>query len=300
MKKSLLALAIAAVFTVTACDDKTASKLLEAEKKIAQLEANNEKLSTELAQLKAVFPTLQVEIVDLFRREEKIKLPQQDGNTVDEAELSLVISTAKTNVAWIDNLLLKEIYDIHLLTEDKAKREAELAQVTEEKAKTFFQTFSQELEEEVKAYQAGNYTLSTETVYIGQREKVVSFVLEHYNYMGGAHGLGYSRYVNIDTDKKAVIQLDDLISPESQQELKDILWRKYQFRSYDETDEMKKPEFMQKADFYITREFYFTPYGISFVYPVYALGPYVEGEIELFASFAELVNLLDKKYLPKK
>lgn len=131
--------------------------------------------------------------------------------------------------------------------------------------------------------------------YMGQRNNLVMFSKHYYSFSGGAHGMYSTEYLNIDVNKKAVIQLDDLVSSKNQTKLKTILWENYTRERLDENGNYDD-SFMAKKDFYIANNFYFSPNGITFVYPVYVLGAYAEGEIELSVSFEEISELLNKAY----
>lgn len=145
MKKSIIALIIASVVALTACDDKTSQKLLETEKKLVQLEANykksEENLTTkemELAQLKTqltelqataaqakkaqqAFPALQVETVQFVDKKETIKFEKdpQDEYAPEQSDVALSITGVKTGVDWLDELLRKQLV-LSYLPQDRA------------------------------------------------------------------------------------------------------------------------------------------------------------------------------------
>lgn len=139
MKKTLLAALIAASITIAGCEDKeTIQKLQNAEKTIIQLEnelkttkANLDKNAAEmeiLTQLKSENETLKdeltkaqqniglrVEIVKIFDKQEiiKHKVDPKEEFPREESEIISLVTIPKTNLAWLNELLIKEAYDIN-------------------------------------------------------------------------------------------------------------------------------------------------------------------------------------------
>ena len=298
MKKTLLASLTASFFILTGCDDKALTdKLAKAEEQIQQLTKDKASLQTELAELKQAAiqqdnqaPSLQVEIVEVFNKEETIKHPKdpQDDFGSEETKITVFASSAKTGVEWIDKIL------VNSLMENYTEQDQLPANPTSETLKEQLQQIFEGFSEEAKEIKPFALTQASETIYIGQRNHIISFVQNHYSFTGGAHGVGYSRYLNLDANKKSLIGLDDLVSPNQQEKLKALLWERYTEERRDENGEIST--FVEKADFYIAPDFYFTEHGISFVYPVYALGSYAEGPIELELYFAQINSLLNKDY----
>ncbi|QIM62309.1 hypothetical protein A1D29_02765 [Pasteurellaceae bacterium Orientalotternb1] len=322
MKKSLIAFVIASLFVVTACDDKTTSKLLEAEKKIVQLEADYKALQNslsskeiELADAKQMlakaqeslaafdaktsdFPALQVEIVKLFSKEGIIKHAKdpKDEYARDESSVSVFISTAKTGVAWLDQILLQSLYEDYV---SKAENNVEKEAITEAAAIAFFDKMFQESEAATKEDKLIGYTDSANTYYLGQRNHIATFSQFFHTYSGGAHGLYYTKYLNIDTNKKAVITLNDLVSPKHHERLKELLWGDYEDQNRDERGNVGDL-FAKKDDFYVSENFYFTPEGVKFVYPIYSLAAFADGETELLVRYLDVKDLFNNAYVPNE
>ncbi|QIM62310.1 hypothetical protein A1D29_02770 [Pasteurellaceae bacterium Orientalotternb1] len=306
MKKSLIAVVVS-LFVLSACDDQVSQKLLEAEKKIVQLQADYQRSQeslkakeTELAQAKSVFPALQVEIVKLFDKQETLKFEksEKDEYQPDHGVVSVFASQAKTGVEWIDQILLKQLITSYYDPE-RTKALVESERVTEAEVVAVFAQQYEENKNNAQTEKAAGYENTVETRYIGQRNNIVTFTQFFYHYSGGAHGLGYTDYLNIDVNKQAVIQLDDLIHPTKHNELLELLWRAYEARTRDLYGSNETP-FVKKADFFAPNNFYFTQYGINFVYAPYEIGPYAEGEIELSLYFDELKEIFTEAYLPSK
>lgn len=258
-------------------------------KKIAQLEQDYAKVNQQLAsfQERQKFPALEVEIVELFNQFGKVKHTknlEDEEFFREETEVSVFASTAKTGVEWLDQLLLNSLIGAKSLTQP----------ITEKEAMAYFQQRYQQLETEAKEVKPIGLSDTVHTTYIGQRNNIATFTQFFEQYTGGAHGTHYTKYVNVDTNKKAVIGINDLVNSEHHEKLKAILWQRYQQRGDAWSDSMDKNEMT------IPNEFYFTLGGITFVYPIYQLGPYVAGEVEIETSFYELEPILNPDYFPTK
>lgn len=308
MKKLLIGLIASTLFLV-ACDEKETQASLECEKKIAQQENSLMEKERELAQLKEGlaktqaqladirqrFPALQVKNIQLIDKKENLSFKKDPDEEYlrDQSSIRFFVSSVKTGVEWLDNLLLKDLLGNYVNAEQN--KITENKEVNYDLAKAFFEQRYQENLQQVKEDRPIGYEHVIETNYEGQRNNLVMFSQHYYYYEGGAHGINYTNYVNVDVNKKAVIQLDDLVSQINQPKLRDLLWERY---IQDHTDENGKvyASVSDKKDFTVANNFHFKPYGISFVYPVYSLGSFVEGEIEIFASFDELKELMNKDY----
>lgn len=196
----------------------------EAEKKIAQLE-NDYKQAQALLSTKSEnqqkIPALNVEIVELFNKSEVIKHPKTNKTEdyhVDETEYTLFVSTAKTGVEWLDKLLLKEL-SLNFSNKNISE-EQQIRELLSEK----YQKDLIELKDE-PIYMGPQLIL--ETYYMGQRKNIATFIQYRYQYAGGAHGDYETKYLNIDANKRSIIQLDNLIPKENQTALKKILWQNY-------------------------------------------------------------------------
>lgn len=313
MKKSLLALSVLAAIFTTGCEDKVATqKLLEAEKVAVELgnqlkTAQNEveKLQTETTTLKAEreelkkqldkasksMPALDVEVVELFNKEEQVK-HKKDPNEEEEffREESFISSFAsypKTGIEWLDQLLLNEIYG----TDSEGKKKSNLNEAAVRKQ--LEQEF-EEMRKEAKEDKPIGLSESVDSSYVGQRSNIATFSVSFHSYMGGAHGMYSTRYLNVDMDKKSLITLNDLISKKNHEKVKELLWGQYSSQRLD--TEGKYDGYIKKEDMDISEQFYFTSYGIVFVYPPYHLGSFAEGEIEVTLYWSEGNELVSPNY----
>lgn len=301
MKKSLLALLVVTTFTLSACDNKALQeKVSQAETKIQQLETELktvqtaltekqtefDKLSAEAEQAKKVFPALQVKIETLFDKKETLKFEKdpQDEFAREESGVSVFATTANTGVTWLDKLLVQYM----ISSEDKP------VVGSKENAHKYFNRQFTDFIATAKEERPIAFSLSVETRYLGQRNNIVSFIQYYDEYYGGAHGIYSSHFLNIDINKQAIISLDNLVKPEYKKQLKELLWQTYLMNNTD--DSGKYVGFADPKEFEIADNFYFTDTGVTFVYPVYALGAFAEGEIELEANWFEINQWLNPEY----
>lgn len=323
MKKHLIAFVISSLFLVSACDDQVSQKLLETEKKVLQFEVENftlqERLATaenelqqakkqlaEFSAMKVEFPALQVEIRKLFDKSERVKFePSQEQDYTPESGVAGVfVSTAKTNITWLDTLLLKNLISIDM-QEDKTEKAdpstkgdvVVVADLTEENVVPFFEKMYQNNLDSLKQDKVLGYTDTILSYYLGQRNHIVTFSQVFSSYFGGAHGIHGTQYLNVDIRKKALISLDDLVSPRNQEKLRELLWQSHvEWRAAKESYSQALQ--VSKEDFYIPDNFYFTEEGITFVYPVYALASFAEGETKLLVDYHSLKDVVNEEYLP--
>lgn len=312
MKKSLLTLLISSAVLMTGCEDgKMTQTVLEAEKTIVQLgnelkatksdlekkieelnslstvKAENEKLKAELAKAQAHL-ALQVEIVKIFDKGETIEHPPatQEEYGREMSGVFHFVTIPKTNMAWLNQLLINKAYGDEEIKKNPNPTEEDLRKQSE--------VNYQQMIEAVKETPVIGIEESLNSYYLGQRNNLAVFVMDYYAYSGGAHGINYTRYLNVDLNKKIVIGLNDLINPKNHDKLKKILWTNYSSERLG--DNGKYNGFADEKDFRISEDFYFDGYGINFVYPPYELGPYAEGNVQISASWYEINELLNSEY----
>ena len=275
MKKLFIAVLVAGVMGLTACHDKDTQKQAET---IAQLNEQVATLQKQVADL-AENQMIRVEPEVLFQKTEKIPSSMSEGNDQEWHQVKFDITTLKTSSDWLTELLLNEV--IKRFGVDKNIKIDNKQQFIE-----FLQHNMADALKEAKEYEMSAYETQMLTEYLGQRENIATFTIFSHNYTGGAHGLYGTDFILVDLKKKAVIKVEDIFVKSAQDKLKSLLWERYRNQYHNEQGELIEP-FMSKDDFYVSENVYFSREGITFVYPLYALGSYAEGEKELTLSFYE-------------
>ncbi|WP_109104221.1 RsiV family protein [Aggregatibacter segnis] len=281
MKKLLVSALAVAGLTLTGCNDEEKNILSEQVKKqtqtIEQLNAQVNTLQRQVLDL-AENQAIRVEPEVLFEKSETIKFDNKSPNSLapEEAEVKISVKSLKANMDWLTDLLVNELIR-QFTAEGKVKIE------NKQQFIEYLQTHYADNVKEVKEFELIGISTNVDVEYLGQRENIATFTMGYHHYSGGAHGMYSTQFVNVDLDKKAVIQLDDVFTKAQQNKVKALLWEIYQNESRGDNGERQEP-FTAKADFYLSDNFYFSQDGIAFVYPPYALGPYAAGEKELRLS----------------
>lgn len=281
MKKLLVSALAVAGLTLTGCNDEEKNALSEQVKKqtqtIEQLNAQVNTLQRQVLDL-AENQAIRVEPEILFEKSETIKFDNKSPNSLapEEAEVKISVKSLKANMDWLTDLLINEL--IRQFTVGGKVKIENKQQFVE-----YLQTLYVDSVQEVKEFELIVMSTNVDVEYLGQRENIATFTIGYHNYSDGAHGMYFTHFVNVDLDKKAVIRLDDVFAKAQQTKVKTLLWEIYQNESRGDNGERQEP-FTAKADFYLSDNFYFSQDGIVFVYPLYALGPYAEGEKELRLS----------------
>lgn len=308
MKLSLLALLLTAVILSGCKDEQLSSKLLETEKKVAKLEADLQQsqqvLATKdreltqfqlaLAQQKQTIPALTVKSSELFNQSNEIKHIKDPNDEFyrESTPISVSANMLETGIEWIDNQLL-----LAYLSKEQQAGLTHGAEIKIAVLKSLQEEY-QSQEKDAKEFKSIGHESSYHTYYVGQREHIATFQQFFYQYSGGAHGMHQTTYLHFDGKKKARLTLNDLVSADERDALKEMLWEVYLSKLSEQDREITEP-FMPKSEFFISENFYFVPNGINFVYPLYSLASYAEGEIELFLTFPQLKEVMNPDYLPE-
>ena len=291
MKKTFIsALILTALFTVTGCEDKEAKATIEQQTQtIAQLTAENTQLKAEKEKAEKVIPAIIAQDDVIFDKEETIKYPKsakkEDEYVPTEGKIHYSISTLKTNIEWLDKLLLEQISK----NADGKPRSRE--QLIEDYQKAYDEAKKEMLESPIMGIDE-----TLDLAFSHQRGKLAVFLINYYSYDGGAHGVGGYQYLNIDLETKKLLSFDDVFKPNQQAKLKELLWERY--TRYGEVQD--EEAFTSKDAFEVTDNFYLDHDGIHFVYNVYEIASYAEGPQELVIEWWNASALLKPEFLQKQ
>ncbi len=291
MKKSLLTLIICATLAISACDDK---------KQTNQSNTQPEQTVTQ----NDVIPAISTQIIELAKLETEFKNENYDPNDEESfqyetAFVNVDIKILETNIPWLNELLLTQFFRLGNDTDPSLKEKIQSVKTHKEKAQIIAKHILDETVKDAKTFESMGYEYTQSLEFISQRNNIAAFVEYNYGFWGGAHGLGYSKYYNIDLAKKEIITLDKLIESKNTREFKEILWKSYIAHNQTRAEGQPVDEndfFTNKADFEISENFKFDVGGITFIYPPYAIGPYAEGEIELFVNWDDIKPLVNPAY----
>lgn len=111
-----------------------------------------------------------------------------------------------------------------------------------------------------------------------------------YAYTGGAHGNYSSHYLCIDSRGKKLLKLDDILQADTVQMVR--LLEEEARKLYNIADDAPLYENMLTEELYIPEQFYISNKGITFVYGIYEVAAYAEGEISLFIPYNKIMGML--------
>ena len=278
MKKTLVAALISSVILLTGCQDKdTEAKIKQLNQTVAQLSAENTKLKE---QIEKTVPAIFVENDEIFNQSEIIKHPKsKEDYQPEETKIEYSISTIKTNIDWLNDLLWKK------LTENE-----EMKNISREQFIARYQAAFEEDKKEVKETPSLGISHSMWTDFIAQKEKLATFAISFYDYEGGAHGIEGNRYFTIDLTTRHILTLNDLFNEKDLPKVKTLLWEQY-------NNSNKEYEPVIGADsFNLSNNIYLDSRGVHFIYDVYEIAPYAAGEQDLLLYFWQLEELFRPEF----
>lgn len=143
-----------------------------------------------------------------------------------------------------------------------------------------------------------SYTREAETKveYYDKHLLTYRFYMEEFT--GGAHPVYFTYFQNIDLRTLKQIELNDLLVGEYDEELTEMLIAQLMEDMGAETkDELEEMGYGTTAEIIPTENFKLTPGGISFLYNIYEIAPYVLGPVEIDLSFEQLDPILNTEYM---
>ena len=293
MKKTLISvLILTALFTTTGCEDKEAkATIAQQTQTIAQLTAENTQLKAEKEKAEKVIPAIFAEKDVIFEKVEKIKYSksQERWFSSDEVEIDISLLGLKTNIDWLDELLWTELVK-NEFGEDAPK--------TREQVLTEYKTIWNDVKESLEKEPELGFSRNSWMLFVGQKEKLATFAVRYYSYTGGPHGVGGSVYLTVDMTTHKVLTLSDIIDQKKLPEVKELLWS-----FYTDYGRIKDEDaFTKKTDFDVSKNFYLAHDGIHFIYHVYEIASYAEGEQDLVIPWVWLQreNLLTSDFVKQK
>lgn len=111
-----------------------------------------------------------------------------------------------------------------------------------------------------------------------------------YAYTGGAHGNYSSNYLCIDATNKKVLKLEDVMQPDTARLVK-LLDQETRDR-YKIEDDAPLYEYLFTDELYIPEQFYISNKGITFMYGIYEVAPYSDGEVNIFIPYSKIADML--------
>lgn len=130
-------------------------------------------------------------------------------------------------------------------------------------------------------------------------KSVLSLVLNHYEFTGGAHGNFFSMGYTFDLSNGEIIPLNQIIKPESLPDITKLC--------EDKIKEMFEAETLSDAGLFednlqlnFDQDFYLTEGALVFQFDPYEIAPYSMGNIEVLINFYEINEFIILDYLTEE
>lgn len=127
-------------------------------------------------------------------------------------------------------------------------------------------------------------------------KKFLSIVLNYYEFTGGAHGNYYSVGYNIRTSDGEVLNLPDILKPNSLQALSEFCSEEI-LNMFDANSLNEAGLFEDELNISDEQDFYITPDALVLQFDPYEIAPYAMGSIDVELKFNKIKNIL-KENLP--
>lgn len=221
------------------------------------------------------------------------------GAEEDSSCAEINISLETTAVSWLDHLLVARIDFAGEQTADSQPSDLQqhLAQAKQHADDLVAKKY-QELKGQAESDEPyiGHFEHLETIRFIAQRYHLASFKQFSYDYSGGAHGMHEINYLLFDLKTQRQVLLKDMLQPFAHAKLFELLRESYQQHYPDYAQRWLDVDLSQQADILLTDNFLFTEEGLTFSYPPYVLGPYVEGDMRLSLAYGELSEILQADY----
>lgn len=123
----------------------------------------------------------------------------------------------------------------------------------------------------------------------------VSLVSNGQSYTGGAHGNYHTLYIHYDTRDKQELLLSDWVSPERVNELTAIAERFFRTSEGLLPDQELDSYFFDFGRFSLPDNFYLADDSLHFVYNIYEIRSYAEGQTTVSVPWDEIAHLMTDK-----
>lgn len=128
------------------------------------------------------------------------------------------------------------------------------------------------------------------------RKDLLVYRTRYEEYTGGAHGIYMTSFLNLNLRTLTPIHLSDLFAEGYEEALTDLLWNQLMADNHVATHkELEDLGYGSTGELTPTENFCIGQEGITFLYNVYEIAPYVMGAIEITLPYDILSHLLDDK-----
>jgi len=137
-----------------------------------------------------------------------------------------------------------------------------------------------------------NWDVSYSSTILFNDFNIVTYCIDSYEYLGGAHGLGTSQYIVFDIKNAKQLKLSDIFQSGFENQIKELLLKKMREQQGVKTNSELEELGYSLDGIKPTDNFFVIGAGIGFFYNSYEIAPYVMGATEIILPFKDLKSLL--------
>ena len=141
----------------------------------------------------------------------------------------------------------------------------------------------------------GQWNIYLQSKVLRQYKNVLVLQLDSETYSGGAHGLGVTRYLNINRENQQLLTLSDVLEPSKDAEFWALVQAQHQ--PWLKANELSDPESVKTWPFIKTDNFALTEQGLTVKYQSYDIAPYAVGQPEFTVPYSQLKGIVKPAYL---
>lgn len=128
-------------------------------------------------------------------------------------------------------------------------------------------------------------------------KQLLVYKLRYEEYTGGAHGVYMNYFYNIDLRTLKPLRLEDIFVKDYQTPLTQLLWNQLMAdNNASSKQELEDLGFGTTGELMPTENFYLTAKGITFLYNIYEIAPYVMGAIEISLPWDALAEIKNSQF----
>lgn len=122
----------------------------------------------------------------------------------------------------------------------------------------------------------------------------VCLISDSQSFTGGAHGSYHTRFIHYDTNRKQELVLTDWVQPDRMNELVAVAERIFRANEGLSPNQALDNYFFEEGHFSLPDNFYIEDGHIHFLYNIYEIKPYSEGQSILSIPLTEVTHLMSE------
>lgn len=204
--------------------------------------------------------------------------------------------------------LMYESYDRADFSTDASQTQLWVDAVLEDLSDSYYASSAQMLESAQSHYQDFQDSFYCYSNYLNMTVKrhdgeVMSLLTMNSTYSGGAHPSSIQSAYTFDLSQCRLLQLEDLLEPDREVALHELVLKELETRYYNGTTLMLYEGYQESVAGMMTygtmtENWYFTSDGLTLYFNQYEIAPYAAGIIKVEIPYASLEGILKPEFLP--